>query len=71
MFLLTSSPGAIFDVRGKLLDDDEILLTAEQFDTIVQKNTILHPLTGELIINAREHVQPIFFLRHGVAAPAS
>lgn len=61
---LTSSRFAILEAHGQLVDDDgeEYTLEDADFSELLKSGDLVHPLTGEPVLDAKEKVMPFFEL---------
>lgn len=68
--VLTTSEFAILDAGGFFIDeeDESHELTAEEFETVVRSNFLVHPDLGQPVEDAATKVCPFFSLREGVVS---
>ncbi|TLP57486.1 hypothetical protein FEE96_19055 [Parasedimentitalea maritima] len=61
---LTSSRYALLEAHGQLIDDDgdEYPLEDVDFNEVLKSGFLVHPGTGEIVIDAKDKVMPYFAL---------
>ncbi|MEL6392714.1 MAG: hypothetical protein AAFR97_08160, partial [Bacteroidota bacterium] len=66
--ILTTSRFAILEAHGQFIDDDgeEHHIAKRDFQNLLITNTLVHPITGEIISDAGTMVLPYFSLRGDV-----
>lgn len=68
--VLTTSEFAILDAGGFFVDEDDESheLTADEFETVVRRNFLIHPDLGRPVEDPASKVCPFFSLRAGVVS---
>lgn len=64
LMVLTTSDEAILKPGGVFIDEDDSSfdLSDAEFSAVVNDNTLVHPISGEEVLNARSRVLPYFTL---------
>lgn len=65
--ILTAGKFSLFTPYGIFVDREgsEFPIRGLDFQNLLITNTLVHPSTGEIIVNARQHVAPVFEAMRG------